>query len=139
MTGTITHTGTVVKVTAGSVCVKVGDGADKCGGCSVKFMCKTSGDDSDIIEVPLKSSSRFVGGEQVKLTLSDNKQYSATLIALVLPCIALVLGVVAANLAGLDEGLCALSGLALTAVYFGVLYVMRRNVDRKFTWTIEKL
>ncbi len=140
MTGTITHTGTVVKVTAGSVGVKIHDGADKCGGCSVRFMCKTSGDDdSDVINVPVKDSGRFSCGESVRLAISDRKQYSATLIALVLPCIALAAGVAIASAAGFDEGLCALSGLLLVSLYFGGLYLMRGRVNRGFSWSIEKL
>lgn len=140
MTGVVTHVGTVVKVTAGSVSVKVGDCADKCGGCSAKFLCKPTGDDSgEVIEVPVGSASSWTGGERVKITLSDAKQYSATLLALVLPCVALVAGVAAAWLAGFDEGVCAMSGLLFTAAYFGVLYVMRARVSRKFIWNIEKL
>lgn len=139
MTGTVSHMGTVVRVTAGHVFVKIHDGADKCGGCSVRFMCKTSGDDGDLIEVSVKKDAVFSSGDTVRLTISDNKQYSATLIALVLPCVALALGVVLAGMAGLDEGLCALSGLALTSLYFALLYMIRRRVAGKFTWNIDRL
>lgn len=139
MTGIVSHMGTVVRTAAGHVYVKIHDGADKCGGCSVRFMCKTSGDDGDLIEVPLKKGECFSPGDTVMLSISDNKQYSATLIALVLPCVVLALGVALAAMAGLDEGLCALSGLASTSLYFALLYIVRRRVDGKFTWNINKL
>lgn len=139
MTGVVAHLGTVVKVAADAVSVKVNDGAEKCGGCSIKFMCSTADDDSRLINVPVKSGESFDCGDRVRLFISDRKQYSATLIALVLPCVALALGVLLASVAGLDEGLSALSGLLFVSVYFGVLYLMRRRVNRKFTWTIEKL
>lgn len=77
--------------------------------------------------------------KEVRLFISDSKQYSATLIALVLPCIALAAGVALAALAGLDEGLSALAGLLFVSLYFIVLYMMRKRVNKKFTWTIEKL
>ncbi len=139
MTGSIAHVGTVVKVSHDCVSVNINDGADKCGGCSIRFMCKTSGDDSDVIDVPVKEASLYKTGELVRLTIADRKQYSATLIALVIPCVVLVTGVAAAWLAGLDEGLCALSGLLASSLYFGLLYLIRKKVGSNFVWNIEKL
>ena len=139
MTGVIAHTGTVVSTTADTVIVRIHDGADKCGGCSIKFMCNGAGDDNPRIKVPVRNGEKFACGEEVRLFISDSKQYSATLIALVLPCIALAAGVALAALAGLDEGLSALAGLLFVSIYFIVLYMMRKRVNKKFTWTIEKL
>lgn len=135
----LSHLGTIVGLLPGAVKVHVGDGGDKCGGCSVKFMCKPNGDSGSIIEIPVKNSTEYTEGQHVRITLSDNKQYSATLIAMVLPCIALCLGVAIAYFAGLDEGLCALSGLFSTGLYFGILYLLRKSVNRRFLWNIEKL
>lgn len=78
MTGVVAHLGTVVKVAADAVSVKVNDGAEKCGGCSIKFMCSTADDDSRLINVPVKSGESFDCGDRVKLFISDRKQYSAT-------------------------------------------------------------
>lgn len=89
MTGVIAHAGTVVGTTADTVIVRIHDGADKCGGCSIKFMCNGAGDDNPRIKVPVRHGEKFACGEEVRLFISDSKQYSATLIALVLPCIAL--------------------------------------------------
>ena len=139
MTGVIAHTGTVVGMTADTVIVRIHDGADKCGGCSIKFMCNGADDDNPRIKVPVRHGEKFACGEEVRLFISDSKQYSATLIALVLPCIALAAGVALAALAGLDEGLSALAGLLFVSLYFIVLYMMRKRVNKKFTWTIEKL
>lgn len=140
MTGVITHLGTVVKVTAAKVSVKITDTGDKCGGCSAKFLCKPNGDDDvEVVEVAVNGEPTFKEGEQVKLTLSDSRQYSATLLALLYPCIALGIGVAVGYVAGLDEGLCALSGLAATAVYFGALYMVRDKINRKFSWNVSPL
>lgn len=139
MAAEMTHTGTIAVVASDAVEVKIGDGAEKCGGCSVKFMCKPSGESGDMLRVPVKSGDGFAPGDRVRLSLAYNRQYSAALIALVFPCVVLLGGVAAGWAAGLDEGLCALCGLLLTAVYFLALFAVRKRVNRKFAWKIEKL
>lgn len=138
MSEELSHIGTVTAVLPGIVKVHVGDGGEKCGGCSVKFMCKPNGESGSEIDIPVKDSSLYSVGQNVKITLADKKQYSATLIAMALPCVALCLGVAAAYFAGLDEGLCALSGLLSTAIYFGILYLMRKRINNTFLWKIEQ-
>lgn len=134
----LSHLGTVAAILPGLLKVHVGDGGEKCGGCSVKFMCKPNGESGSVIDIPVKDSSIYSPGQHVIITLDDSKQYSATLIAMVLPCIMLCLGVAAAYLAGLDEGLCAVAGLLTTAIYFGILYLLRKKLNRRFLWKIEK-
>ena len=134
----LSHIATITAIAPGAVKVHVDDGGDKCGGCSVKFMCKPNGESGSDIEVPVKDSSIYSVGQNVMITLAATKQYSATLIALALPCVVLCLGVAAAYFAGLNEGLCALSGLLSTAIYFGILYLMRKRVNNTFLWKIEQ-
>ncbi len=133
----LSHAGTISDILPGIVKVHIGDDGEKCGGCSVKFMCKPNGESGSIIEIPVKDSTLYSKGQNVTITLEGSKQYSATLIAMVLPCVILCLGVGAAYLAGLDEGLCAVVGLLATAIYFGILYLLRKKLNSSFLWRIE--
>lgn len=138
MSGQLTHIGKILSVTGNIVKVHVGESGEACGGCHVRFLCKPSGESGSDIDIPVKDGSVYSVGEHVRITMNDDKQYSATLFAMALPCVALGLGVAVGYASGLDEGLCALMGLGAVAVYFGILYLFRRRVNRKFTWNIEK-
>lgn len=122
-----------------SVTVSVGDGAENCSGCAAKILCKPIDENAPVLVIPSTAASAYTEGQRVRITLDSNKQWSATLVALVLPCVALGCGVAAASAAGLNQGLSALAGLAATGLYFGVLYLIRSRVQQHYTWKIEKL
>ncbi len=139
MTDRIMHIATVTAVSNDSVTVSVGDGSENCSGCAAKLLCKPVDENAPVLVIPSAAASTYTEGQRVRITLDNSKQWSATLVALVLPCVALGCGVAAASAAGLNQGLSALAGLATTGLYFGILYMIRSKVQQHYTWKIEKL
>lgn len=135
----IKHTGTVVAVESKSVTVRVEQYA-ACAGCASKGACTLSSEKKDrLIAVKHPQPTLFVVGEKVHLVSTQNKIYTAVLIAYVLPLIGLMAVVIGCVTWLNNETLAALLGLAFCGIYALILYFLPKKWTNKLQIEITKI
>lgn len=137
MNGTIHHTGKVERISADTVFVRITQ-RSACSGCHAQAMCSASEQKDKIIEVPDRSG-QFSVNEEVVLTGETRLGMEAVVLAFVIPLVIVVAMVAIGFSLGWDESLSGLIGLTLLIPYYGLLYLLRDRLKRRFVFTLRKL
>ena len=133
----IEHRGVVESVSEGMVCVRT-ERKTACAECHAKGLCGEQGGER-LIKVTTHEASAFEVGEQVIVALENTTMaFSAILWAYLFPLCILLAVLFSAHALHLSDGVAALSSLGATALYYVVLYIMRRYFERKIKFTIIK-
>ena len=133
----IEHRGVVESVSEGMVCVRT-ERKTACAECHAKGLCGEQGGER-LIKVTSDQASAFAAGDKVIVALENTTMaFSAILWAYLFPLCILLAVLFSAHAIGLSDGVAALSSLGATAIYYVVLYIMRRYFDRKIKFTIIK-
>jgi positive regulator of sigma E activity len=135
----IKHIGTVAAVKDDAVMVHVEQYA-ACAGCASKGACTLSSEKKDrLMAVKHPQPALFVVGEKVHLVSTQNKIYTAVLIAYVLPLIGLMAVVIGCVTWLNNETLAALLGLAFCGIYALILYFLPKKWTNKLQIEITKI
>ncbi len=137
MNGTIHHTGRVERISSDTVFVRITQ-RSACSGCHAQAMCSASEQKDKIIEVPDRSG-QFAVNEEVVLTGETRLGMEAVVLAFVIPLVIVVAMVAIGFSLGWDESLSGLIGLLLLIPYYGLLYLLRDRLKRRFVFTLRKL
>ena len=133
----IEHRGVVESVSEGMVCVRT-ERKTACAECHAKGLCGEQGGER-LIKVTTHEASAFEVGDKVIVALENTTMaFSAILWAYLFPLCILLAVLFSAHAIGLSDGVAALSSLGATALYYVVLYIMRRYFERKIKFTIIK-
>ncbi|MDO4320045.1 MAG: SoxR reducing system RseC family protein [Bacteroidales bacterium] len=114
-------------------------GRDACAGCAVASVCDV-GRTADRIEVdmPVGRASMIGAGDRVEISAPASLTRRAVVVLLVLPLAVLVGAVAVAAAAGASEPVAVVIGLAALAAAFGSMYVLRRRIEPRGRWRIER-
>ena len=137
MNGTIHHTGRVERISPDTGFVRITQ-RSACSGCHAQAMCSASEQKDKIIEVPDRSG-QFAVNEEVVLTGETRLGMEAVILAFVIPLVIVVAMVAIGFSLGWDESLSGLIGLLLLIPYYGLLYLLRDRLKRRFVFTLRKL
>lgn len=133
----IEHRGIVESVSGGVVIVRT-ERKTACAECHAKGLCGEQGGER-LIKVTSDQASAFAAGDKVIVALENTTMaFSAILWAYLFPLCILLAVLFSAHAIGLSDGVAALSSLGATALYYVVLYIMRRYFERKIKFTIIK-
>ena len=77
-------------------------------------------------------------GETVHVVMSTSTGFKSVFLAYILPIVLLILGVAVFTSLSLSEGVSALLTLVVIAIYYGVLFLLRKVLESKFEMRIEK-
>ncbi len=135
MSERITHDGIVTKVEPGVVTVKI-QSTSACGSCHAKGLCQMSEKTDKDVVVKTRKSQEYNVGETVDVFLTSGMGLKAVLYAYVLSLIAGALFFFLGSLFTDNQGiwgLCAILGIAL---YFGVLKLVSKKINSKFSFGI---
>ena len=133
----IEHRGVVESVATGVVMVRT-ERKTACAECHAKGLCGEQGGER-LIKVTSDQASAFAAGDKVIVALENTTMaFSAILWAYLFPLCILLAVLFSAHAIGLSDGVAALSSLGATALYYVVLYIMRRYFERKIKFTIIK-
>lgn len=133
----IHHEGVVLTVEGASVRVEIVQ-TSACQACKAKQMCLSSESKSKLIDaVMLEPVSP---GDQVEVTVRETLAWRAVLLAYVLPFLVLV-GVIAAVTFWTEWNDAVAGGAAIgaTAVYYLILSLFRKRLQRQFSFTVRKI
>lgn len=134
-TSSVQHKGRVEKVDPGSVTVKIVSGA-ACSGCHAEGYCSLAGNVEK--NVLVKGSYNVLPGETVTVTMKQSMGYNAVAIGYIIPFILLISGLIIFISLSISEALAGLLSIAILIPYYLVIYICRRRIDKKFTFTIQK-
>jgi sigma-E factor negative regulatory protein RseC len=130
----ISHTGTVVEVSSNSVSISFDASSENCTGCSARLLCRRNGDSTGdtVIDVPITGTCDYKVGDKVRVSIPENNQISAVILALILPLVFMFLAVIVLSWANFGDAFVALSALAVVLAYYGVLYIFRNRVRDRY-------
>ena len=137
MAQTITHRGTVKSVDGKHISVEIAQ-ASACSACVAKKLCNSSESKDKLVDVVCDEATTYAVGEDVLLTGSLEMGLKAVWWAYIAPLLLLVAVLLVAGASG-NEPLAALAALAVLAVYYGLLYLNRGRLTRKFSFTIKHI
>ena len=132
---TIRHNGIVESI--GSDCCRVRIlQASACSSCSARQLCRSSESKDKIIEVRGHYPTLQIG-ESVMLIGSVRQGLRASILAYVVPLVLMVAALFCGTQLG-GEALGALASLLTLALYYGVLFLLRDRIGKRFEFKIDK-
>lgn len=136
MSESIDHTGIIEKVEGNLISVKIVQ-QSACSACHAKSMCTASDSKEKIIEVT-DHSGKFNVNDAVVVCGESSLGLQAVLFAFVIPLIIIVLVIAIGTNLRLAETESALLGLFAAIPYYGILYLCRNKLKKKFVFTLKK-
>ncbi|MDH6304564.1 positive regulator of sigma E activity [Parabacteroides sp. PF5-5] len=136
MKDTICHSGVIEKISDHTVFVKIIQ-QSACAGCHAKSMCMAADSKDKIIEIPDTTGSFHVN-EQVVISGQSSMGLQAVFLAFVLPLFLIIFGIALTVNIYQSELIGALTGLSILLFYYGVLYITRDKLKKKFIFTLKK-
>ena len=134
----ISHKGTVVENDGRTIRVKI-TRSEACGHCAARSGCQMLNTTERIIEVPADRQSRgYEVGETVLVQMQTHSGFKAVFYAYLLPILLMMACVSLMYAMHCGEGLIALTAVGSIVMYYLLLYLFRRNINRKFSFTLEK-
>jgi Positive regulator of sigma E activity len=131
---TIGHDGIVQKSDNNSVTVKILS-ESACSGCHAEGVCSLSGKEEKIVVV--SGVYNVSPGDNVTVLMEQSTGYAAVILGYVLPVI-LVISVLIILASLSDSELTAgIGSIAMLIPYYFILWLFRRRISKKFTFTIK--
>ena len=134
----VAHKGRISSVSDGKVTVEILS-ESACSACHAKGVCSMGESARKEVEVKVKNSECYAEGQEVEVLLSSTVGHKAVWIAYVLPLILLVTFIMLPLSLGASEGLSALCGAAVTAIYYTVLYLLRNRLGSKWEFRLRNI
>lgn len=135
MNNRVTHDGVITKIDGRKITVQFVQ-QSACADCHAKMLC-TSGDSKQRSIVADSYGVPYQVGEAVTVEVTNQLAWTAMFYAFGLPTL-VVLAVLFTAVSFMGEMLaCALTLVALAAYYF-VLYLFRKNLDRKVVFVLSR-
>lgn len=140
MDNRIEHNGIVEDVKADCVQVKILQVA-ACAECKAKSLCSTSESKEKVIEVKGRGVGNGISvGEQVIVYGSMQMGWTALRVAFIYPMLILIaVGLVSMVMLSLSEGMSLLLMFIGILLYGLVVYGLRDRIERRFSFSIEKI
>ncbi len=109
-----------------------------CAACKSKKVCFVSEMKEKIIKVRHHNQS-FNVGEEVRVVMEEKTGIYAVLFAYVLPFIIMISILIAGYYSKMKELLMGLLVISFLAVYYSLIYLFRKQFDKKMSFRIEKI
>jgi len=135
--GMIIHQGKVERIEKNKVFVRIEQKA-ACSDCHAAAACLVADKKDKIIEVNDFAGS-YALQEHVVVTGHSSTGLYAVVIAYAIPLLAVVISVIAGIFISKSEIVGGLTGLAVLAVYYFVLYSLREKIKKKINFTLSKI
>lgn len=133
----ISHTGTITAVGKGTIEVAVRpEGA--CGSCHARTVCGASGNEDRKMTVPVINSADFSEGETVEVSIEKTMGVKAVLLAYVTPFVIMFAVLLIMLQTGFSELSAGISALAAVALWYMVLGMLRRKLDKEIIFKVHK-
>ena len=132
----IEHRGVVERVVSHTLIVSVVQDV-ACSACAAAALCHSAEKKQKLVEVVASDAFRYQVGQEVTIVGELGLGLRATLWAYVVPLLLLMLALMlSVHLTG-NEGLSAIIALLALIPYYTLLYLLRGQLQRRFTFRIK--
>ena len=137
MSNDIEHLGRIAETTGNRVMVNF-ISQSACASCHAKGVCSVSEVQEKSIEVD-KPGFEFKVGDPVNIILQQSMGFKALFLAYISPLILVLVSLIVLSGILNNEGLVGILSLGGIAAYYGVLFLMRKKVDKQFNFVLKKI
>lgn len=138
MSQEVWHSGTVVRVATGVVEVAI-TSRSACGSCAARAACGLAETAEKRIEVRVADAAAYRVGDEVRVGVKKRIGAKAVMLAYVGALVVLLATLsIAVELCGLADGWAVVVGIGALAVYYGVLWLLRKQIDNTIQFTITQ-
>jgi len=134
---TVTHPGFIKVVESHRVEVSIISVAG-CASCQIKGSCSISDTKVKSVWIEMADTTGYQAGQKVTIEMRQSMGTWAVLLGYVFPFVVLLAGLIVFIEAGLDQGLAGLMALGMLVPYYGLLYLMRNSLSKRFQYTLHK-
>jgi len=134
----IEHEGVIIGIDSDFISVEILS-QSACSSCNAKSMCSMSEVKAKIIQVENRGFNLYEKGERVNVLLKRSLGFRALWISYLIPLVIALVLLVVLSTVSVDELSMGLSVLAIIALYYFVVYLLRDKIKKDFIFTIEKL
>ena len=139
MNNNIEHLGIIESIADNCLKVKIQQ-MSACALCKVAKHCSASEQKTKYIDVyDPKAACEMQVGEEVRVMTSLRLGYQAVWLGFVVPLLLMLAVIWTVASIQADEAVAALSGIVALIPYYILLYILRDNLKRKFTFQVEKI
>jgi sigma-E factor negative regulatory protein RseC len=132
--GTISHEGIVQQSDDKSVIVSITT-SSACSGCHAEGSCSMSGKEEKIIKVT--GTYNVKPGDNVTILMKQSMGYAALFLGYILPLITVITILIILVSVDIPELVAGLTSLAILIPYYIILFIFRKRIDKKFTFTLK--
>lgn len=132
----ISHEGIVTKIEDDTIEVKILS-KSACASCNIKSACNMSEMQEKIIRIPAPKDKNLSIGKEVKISMGLGQANRAVVFAYVIPLIILVAMIFILSALKINEGISALISIGSLVPYYGILFLFRNKIKRKFEYEIQ--
>ncbi|MDE6215125.1 SoxR reducing system RseC family protein [Bacteroides sp.] len=138
MANTIKHQGVVEEINGSHLRVRIIQ-TSACASCSIKGHCSSADTKEKLIDVYDMRALSFQPGDRVWVAGELSMGMMAVLLAFVLPFLLLIISLFAFMALWNDELWSALGSLALLVPYYGILWMNKSRMKKKFSFVIQPM
>lgn len=110
-----------------------------CAGCKAKGLCGVDQGDKRFVTVYEPMAEYYSVGEQVMIGVSEVMGMKAAVYAYIVPFFILLGSLLVTLHIGWGETAAGLSSLGLVCLYYVVLYLLRRHIEKEIVFKIRKI
>lgn len=136
MNNEINHRGIIERIEGSVIYVRIMQ-ESACSGCHAQHLCSASEQKEKVIEVT-DNSNTYKLNEYVTIIGKTSMGLQAVFLAFVVPIILMLLVLILGNILSWNEAFSALFGLMLLIPWYGLLYLLRNQLKKKFIFTLKK-
>lgn len=137
MENKIKHAGIIDSVEGEHVKVKIVQ-ASACASCKAAKICNASESKEKIIDIYADNADKYIKGQNVMVTASYNAGITAVTIGMLIPMGLLIVVLAILTAINVSEITAALTALAVLIPYYAILFFFRNQINKKFSFNIEK-
>lgn len=135
MNSKIRHCGTVESISGNRARVSIMR-TSACQTCEASAGCKIHSGKRMSIEIEDPRIASYSPGDRINVEMPVRAGRQAVLIGFGVPLLLFVASLLAMHYAGLDDEVAALAAIGVLAIYYILIYIMRKRVNRHFTITL---
>lgn len=134
----IKHSGEVVRIEADKVWVRMTVNS-ACSECHARGVCGVDESKDKIVEVRTASAANYSVGESVEVALQSRTMgVKSVVLAYVMPFLVLLALLIVMTIAGVSEGVAALTSILGVGLYYVALRLMNNKVEKTIKFIITK-
>lgn len=132
--GIIEHDGIVRKVENNSVFVAISL-TSACSGCHAEGFCNISGKEEKIVDI--QGRYNVAPGDNVTILMTRSMGYRAIVLSYLVPLIIVILSLSILISLSVTELISGLVSIGILIPYFTILYLFRKQINKRFTFTLK--